>query len=86
MKDLIKNILNNFLIKEEQQSKIGEWQNNLKKYKKLSYGFRYLEDNNETSFIIVKKLNDKFIILDGLHRASLVKFNGQKKLVVLEIL
>ena len=59
---------------------------NLKKYKELSNSFNYLDKKNKTSLIVVKKINDKYMIFDGVHRASLAKFNGQKKLIVLEIL
>lgn len=58
----------------------------LKKYKELSKNFEYLSKNNETSYVIVKKVNNKYMVLDGLHRASLSIYKRKSKLIVLEVL
>jgi hypothetical protein len=58
----------------------------IKKYKDLSKNFEYLCKENETNYIIVKKVNNKYMILDGLHRASLSIYKKKPKLIVLEIL
>lgn len=58
----------------------------VKKYKNLSKNFEYLCKENETNYVIVKKVNNKYMILDGLHRASLSIYNKKTKLIVLEIL
>ena len=39
-----------------------------------------------TSCFFVKKVNDKYMIIDGLHRASLSIYKKKSKLIVLEIL
>ena len=56
------------------------------KYKDLIKNFEYLGKENETSYVIVKKVNDKYMIIDGLHRASLSIYKKKSKLIVLEIL
>jgi hypothetical protein len=58
----------------------------LEKYKTMANDFIYLSKGHETNFVIVKKLNDRYIILDGLHRASLVKSQGDDKITIVEIL
>ena len=58
----------------------------VKKYKNLSKNFEYLCKENETNYVIVKKVNNKYMVLDGLHRASLSVYNKKTKLIVLEIL
>jgi len=49
------------------------------KYHSLQENFHYPYNN---AYIIVKKENDKFIILDGLHRASICCFNNEKEIKV----
>lgn len=56
------------------------------KYKNMLSNFTYLSKKFEGSYVIVKKVNNSFLILDGLHRASIVKYQNNKKIVVAEIL
>jgi len=41
----------------------------VEKFKKLSNNFKYLEKPYNSNYIIVTKKDDKFIILDGIHRS-----------------
>lgn len=59
---------------------------NLERYKKLIEGFEYLKSPYENSFVVTKKVNDKYIILDGLHRASCHIYIGNKKIKICQIL
>jgi hypothetical protein len=59
---------------------------NLAKYKSMSNNFTYLSRGYEDSFILVKKFTDKYIVLDGLHRVSIAKFQGFKKITAVEVL
>ncbi|MDB4655128.1 hypothetical protein OAE41_00245 [bacterium] len=55
----------------------------LDKYLKMSENFQYLAPPHETSFIYVKhNLDNSFIILDGLHRASLHYKSGATTVLV----
>ena len=58
---------------------------NIKRYFKLKENFQYLKESFENSFIIVKKIDNKYIILDGLHRASLCLFNEYKEIKVCQV-
>ncbi len=58
----------------------------LEKYSKLSKNFDYLSKGNELSFIIVKKVDSSYLVLDGLHRTSIVTKQEKEKVIVLEIL
>jgi len=58
----------------------------LNKYKSLYENFNYLKNQNFNSFIIVKKVDDHYLILDGLHRASILRKKGIEKVKVLEII
>lgn len=58
----------------------------LQKYKNISNDFEYLSKGYETNFVIVKKIDDRYIVLDGLHRASIVKHQGKEKIIVAEII
>lgn len=58
----------------------------IQKYRDLLKNFKYLGKENETSYVIVKKVNGKYMIIDGLHRASLSIYKKKSKLIVLEIL
>jgi hypothetical protein len=58
----------------------------LKKFKNIFKNFQYLNKNYENNFILVKKVNHKYLILDGLHRASVLKFQKKNRVIVLEIL
>ena len=59
---------------------------NLERYKKLIEGFEYLKSPYENSFVVTKNINDKYIILDGLHRASCHIYKGNKKIKICQIL
>ncbi len=58
---------------------------NLDRYKSLSKDFKYLKAPFETSFIIVQKIDDKYIILDGLHRACNIIAQGKKEIIVCQV-
>jgi len=58
---------------------------NLDRYAKLSDNFEYLKAPYEASFVIVEKVKDKFIILDGLHRACNHISQGHKEMKVCQI-
>lgn len=58
---------------------------NLDRYSRLSNNFEYLKAPYETSFVIVEKINEKFIILDGLHRACNHIHQGHKEIKVCQI-
>lgn len=54
---------------------------NPQKYFNLQNNFVYLAGEFQSNFIIVKKIqNDKFMIVDGLHRAALHLFQGNKSI------
>lgn len=42
---------------------------NIKRFTEVAEDFEYLRDPYQTSFVILESINDKLIILDGLHRA-----------------
>jgi len=53
------------------------------KFMKLSEDLHYLFGENNNNFIVVKETElNKYIILDGLHRASILKFRKKQKVVV----
>jgi hypothetical protein len=53
------------------------------KFLDLSKTLNYLKENNCTDYIIVSKLNNnKYMIMDGLHRAAILKYNGVDKVIV----
>jgi hypothetical protein len=58
----------------------------LDKYKEISKDFDYLSRGYETNFVIVKRIDDKYLVLDGLHRASIMKHQNKKRIIVAEIL
>ncbi|MCF7834036.1 MAG: hypothetical protein K9L98_01220 [Candidatus Pacebacteria bacterium] len=48
----------------------------------LIKSFHYLDKDNSTGYILTKKLRDqKYIILDGLHRASILKHKNEKHII-----
>lgn len=59
---------------------------NSKRYQKLINNFQYLQGNFINNYIIVKKIDNKFIILDGLHRASILYSQGHKEIIVCQVL
>ena len=49
----------------------------------LSKNFSYLGDNHSNDYIIVERIEpDRYRILDGLHRAAILKYQGQNKVIV----
>lgn len=58
---------------------------NLDRYRKLSDNFEYLKAPYETSFVLVEKIDGKFIILDGLHRACNHISHEHKEIKVCQI-
>jgi len=59
---------------------------NLKKYKNISKDFEYLSKGFENNFVIVKKIDNKYLVLDGLHRSSILKFQKKDRIIVMEII
>ncbi|WP_010433905.1 hypothetical protein [Vibrio cyclitrophicus] len=56
---------------------------NLDKYIELSKGFSYLSDGYETNFVTVRRNDDdQYIVVDGLHRASLHHYQKNSKIKV----
>lgn len=52
------------------------------KFYNLLKNLKYLEGKNKTSYIIVKEEKpDFYVILDGLHRASILKYRGENKII-----
>ena len=50
---------------------------------KLSENLRYLSPPHDTSYVLVKECRqNKFLILDGVHRASILKFRKVKSITV----
>jgi len=58
----------------------------LSKYKRLAENFNYLSKGYELNYIIVKRVDESYLVLDGLHRLSMVQQKGYKSVIVLEIL
>jgi len=59
---------------------------NLKSYAGMAKDFDYLDQEFYKNYIIVKRIEEKYIILDGLHRASILVHQGCNKITVAEIL
>jgi hypothetical protein len=59
---------------------------NLEKYSDMSMNFEYLSPPHEVSFVIVEKRKGKFVILDGLHRASCHIKQGHGEIKVCQVL
>lgn len=56
---------------------------NVNKYLNLKENFKYLSTNHVNSYVIVKKLStEKYLIMDGLHRAALHLSQNFKKIKV----
>lgn len=53
---------------------------------KLSTKLKYLENDATNNYILVKKIDGKFLILDGLHRAAILASRGLKEITVGEII
>lgn len=53
------------------------WKYSIEKFEKLSKNFKYLQEPFTQDIIVVRRIEDKkFLILDGLHRASIIKHQG----------
>jgi hypothetical protein len=59
---------------------------NLEKYSDMSLDFEYLSPPYGASFVIVEKRKGKFVILDGLHRASCHIRQGHGEMKVCQVL
>jgi len=58
----------------------------VEKFIMLSKDFMYLSPPYDNAYILVKRLqDDQFQILDGVHRASILKCNGVEKIIVAEV-
>lgn len=55
--------------------------NSPKKFEALKSDFKYLKEPYYNSYIIVKKHYDKYLIIDGLHRASLHFSQGNTSII-----
>jgi len=52
-------------------------------YKLLEKDFLYLDKKNQLNYIIIKEFQlNNYLILDGVHRASILKKQGYKKIIV----
>lgn len=56
-----------------------------KKLATLANEFSYLKNKND-SYIVVKKWKDGYLVLDGLHRTSILKLQGRKEICVVEVI
>jgi len=54
----------------------------IEKYNNLCETIKYLEGKYEIDFIITKNIDNKLLIVDGLHRAAILKKSGFKTLKV----
>ena len=57
----------------------------ISKFKLLTKQIEYLKDEYSTDYIITKRLNEKFLVLDGLHRAAIQKKNGMEAIKIVII-
>jgi hypothetical protein len=49
----------------------------------LSKNFTYLDTNHSDDYIMVERIGvEKYCVLDGLHRAAILKYHGQNKVIV----
>lgn len=55
----------------------------VEKFTKLSHDFAYLQRPHHSSYILARELGpEQYIILDGVHRASILKWRGVDKLAI----
>lgn len=64
---------------------LGDYYNK-NKYQNLIQNFKYLKDEYKNNYVIVKQNKDRFVILDGLHRASILYSQGYKEIIVCQVL
>lgn len=54
----------------------------INRYISLSKDLQYLDTQHSTEYILVKKIDsDSYLILDGLHRAVTLKYQGRKEVI-----
>lgn len=58
---------------------------NTQRYKKVYENFEYLQEPYQNSFVIVERKEDKYIILDGLHRACCHIHQENKEIKICQI-
>ena len=58
---------------------------NIRRYKNLFKDFEYLKEPYQNSFVITEKVDDKYIILDGVHRACSHVFQKNKMIKICQI-
>lgn len=58
---------------------------NLKRYKNIHNNFEYLKEPHQNAYVIVELIDGKYIILDGLHRASCHIYQGNKEIKICQI-
>jgi len=52
-------------------------------FKRLSKDFTYLGNNHSDDYIIAERLDpERYCILDGLHRAAILKHRGKKRIII----
>jgi len=56
------------------------------RYRTLSQGFEYLKEPYQNSFVDVERVGDKYIIIDGVHRACSHIYQGNTEIKVCQIL
>jgi hypothetical protein len=55
-----------------------------KRFNKYIKSFNYLNQNNQDNYIKVEKKNNFYVIIDGLHRASIMKNKRVNKIIIEE--
>lgn len=58
---------------------------NLDKYLKLSSNFEYLSAPFETSYVLAEIVEGKFLIVDGMHRATIHLSQGKQRIKICQI-
>jgi hypothetical protein len=58
---------------------------NVERYKKVCEDFEYLKEPYQNSFVIVERKENKYIVLDGLHRVCSHIYQGNRKIKVCQI-
>ena len=54
----------------------------VKKFIQLSKNFKYLEKPYQNSYILTRKEKNKYIILDGVHRAAILRKQGKENITM----
>lgn len=55
------------------------------RYLKLSSNFKYLSSPFETSYVLAERIDGKYVIVDGMHRASIHLSQGNKRIKICQI-